>query len=145
MQVELKTEVIARWKQSGQPPWSAAQTLAVTEQLDQAFERVGSNPAPRFREERLAGNLSFLANWIGGCRFSWLRGAPSGAQTPNREGDEAPLAPQEMLKVIEEALDGINGVCRLLNDTGLSSLEEDAHALRVRLEEVWALLGGTND
>lgn len=72
MQADLKNEVIARWVRAGGPAWTSAQTLAVAEQVDDDFQEMGRNPTPRFHEERMAGNHSYLNTWIAGCHFEWL-------------------------------------------------------------------------
>lgn len=72
LEPNLRTEVVARWQDSGQSPWSAAETLSVAEAVDDAYQDEGTNPAPRFREARVAGDTTYLQTWIAGCHFDWL-------------------------------------------------------------------------
>lgn len=72
LETNLRTEVVARWHDAGRPDWTAAETLSVAEQVDDAYLETALNPAPRFRDARTAGDNSYLHTWIAGCHFDWL-------------------------------------------------------------------------
>jgi hypothetical protein len=72
LETNLRTEVVARWQDHGSPRWTAAETLSVAEEVDDTYGGHGLNPAPKFREARVAGDTSYLQTWIAGCHFDWL-------------------------------------------------------------------------
>lgn len=65
---------MARWRASGKPRWSVAQTVDVAVEVDRSLEERGLNPAPRFREHRTSDDRLSMRAWVLGTRFPWLQG-----------------------------------------------------------------------
>ena len=72
----LRGEVIKRWKAAGCPQWDYETTKNVCLEVNRYLERIGQNPAPRFREEINKKNKTYIRQWVLGCHFSWLNPRP---------------------------------------------------------------------
>lgn len=69
----LRSMVVARWRDGGSTAWTYERTLQVCLECDEALRAGGHNPAPRFRAEVARGNEPYIRNWVMGCHFDWLK------------------------------------------------------------------------
>ena len=65
-------EVNKWWDLTGQHKWDFETTKNVCLVVNDYFERLGQNPAPRFREEINKNNQAYIRQWVMGCHFDWL-------------------------------------------------------------------------
>ena len=93
----LRGLVIEAWENAGRPRWTVAETIEVTESIDEALATAGRGRAPKFRAARLAGDRTYIKSWVNSSRLKWLSmrfGIPSfGFTSPHSVRKCLPMLP----------------------------------------------------
>lgn len=88
----LRGLVIEAWEKAGRPHWTVAETIEVTERIDDLLERDGRGRAQKFRVARLAGDRKFVKSQVRGNRYEWLKPRFGSDALPVHEAVERQLA-----------------------------------------------------
>lgn len=78
----LRGLVIEAWEKAGCPRWTVAETIEVTERIDDLLEKNDKGRALKFRTARLAGDREYVKSQVRGNRYEWLR--PGFGADPSR-------------------------------------------------------------
>lgn len=69
----IRGGVVRRWQEARRPPWDLERTLAEAKAVDEELEKAGRDHAPKFRQNRKAGNSPYIRTWVLASGFDWLK------------------------------------------------------------------------